>query len=189
MKIAKDYINLLPREEKKPRGGLGAGLAVFLLFILAWLGVYGWQAYLALELRKQEASLAAKRDALLRESEALTLEAVGAQAAGTDQQQAALINSLLQERVLWSEVFKQFSFIVPKGLWFDNLEGNTDGRAEIKIKGGAFNYLSVAEFMLSMEKSAFFEKPQLVYAQKAVVQGQDVIGFEILCIIKREGPR
>jgi hypothetical protein len=47
----------------------------------------------------------------------------------------------------------------------------------------------VAEFMLSMEKSAFFEKPQLVYAQKAVVQGQDVIGFEILCIIKREGPR
>jgi len=106
-----------------------------------------------------------------------------------DQQQAALINSLLQERVLWSEVFKQFSFIVPKGLWFDNLEGNTDGRAEIKIKGGAFNYLSVAEFMLSMEKSAFFEKPQLVYAQKAVVQGQDVIGFEILCIIKREGPR
>jgi hypothetical protein len=70
-------------------------------------------------------------------------------------------------------------------LWFDSLEGTASERAEIRIRGGAFNYLSVAEFMLVMEKSGYFENPQLAYAQKAVVQGQDVIGFEIICGIKR----
>jgi hypothetical protein len=139
----------------------------------------------ALELKKREASLATKKETLLRESEALIKDIGGTSPAGANQQTAALINSLLHERVLWSDVFKQFSLIVPKGLWFDNLEGSTADKAEIKIKGGAFNYLSVAEFMLAMEKSGYFEKPQLLYAQKAVVQGQDVIGFEILCGIKR----
>ncbi len=188
IKAGKDDINLLPREEKE-RPGRGAPwlmVALPVLFILGWAGVFGWQTSEALGLKKQEGSLVAKKETLLREMETLTRE-VGAAATEGDQQKAALINSLLQERVLWSEVFKQFSLIVPKGLWFDNVEGGTTGKAEIRIKGGAFNYLSVAEMMLAMEKSAYFEKPQLLYAQKAVVQGQDVIGFEILCLLKKRG--
>ena len=91
-------------------------------------------------------------------------------------------------RVLWSEVFKQFSRIVPGGMWFDNLEGSVAERAEIRIMGGAFNYLSVAEFMLAIEDSAYFDKPQLLYAKRAMVQGQEVIGFEIVCgIVKGQG--
>jgi hypothetical protein len=39
--------------------------------------------------------------------------------------------------------------------------------------------------MRSMEKSGYFMDPQLSYAQKAVVQGQDVIGFEIICGMKK----
>jgi Tfp pilus assembly protein PilN len=88
--------------------------------------------------------------------------------------------------VLWSEVFKQLSLIVPKGLWFDYLEGIADGTTRIKIKGGAFSYLSIADFMLSMEKSGYFERSQLSYAQKVLVQGQDVVGFEIICGMKKE---
>jgi Tfp pilus assembly protein PilN len=100
-------------------------------------------------------------------------------------ERAAVILGILGDRVLWSEVFVQFSRIVPKGLWFDNLEGSATGTAEVRIKGGALSYLAIAEFMLSMEKSNYFEKPQLVYAQKAVVQGQEIVGYEIIAAIKR----
>ena len=100
---------------------------------------------------------------------------------------AALVNRLLGDRVLWSEVFKQFSLLVPKGLWFDSLEGSSAGKAEIRLRGGSFNYVSVAEFMLAMEKSGYFEKPQLMFAQKSMVQGQEVVGFEIVSGIRKTG--
>lgn len=189
MRAGKDDINLLTREESAPGGAPWLLIALPVVFLLGWAGAFGWQMNEVLSLKKQESSLVAKKETLLRELETLARE-IGAAATDGDQQKAALINSLLQERVLWSEVFKQFSLIVPKGLWFDNVEGGASGKAEIRIRGGAFNYLSVAEMMLAMEKSAYFEKPQLIYAQKAVVQGQDVIGFEILCLLrKREAVR
>ncbi len=189
MKRVKDYINLLPREDKKAADPGGTTKILLVIFALAWGGAFGWQGKLAWDLKGQMTSIAWKKQALLQQLDAMYKE-LGITApvgAGMAQQRSALIYSLLGERVLWSEVFKQFSRMVPKGLWFDNLEGSTTGRAVIKIKGGAYNYLSVAEFMLAMEKSNFFERPQLLYAQKGIVQGQDVIGFEITCGIKKGG--
>ena len=100
-----------------------------------------------------------------------------------------MIQNILSERVLWSDVFKEFSIIVPKGLWFDSLEGSSVGKAAIRIRGGAFNYRTVSEFMLAMEKSAYFEKPQLIFMQKAIQQSQETVGFEITCGIKTRGGR
>ncbi len=187
MKMVKDYINLLPREDKKAGGPAGVTKILLIIFALVWGGAFSWQGKQAWDLKKHMTSIAWKKQALLQQLDAMYKElGITAPAgAGMAQQKSAIIYSLLGERVLWSEVFKQFSRTVPKGLWFDNLEGSTAGRAEIKIKGGAFNYLSVAEFMLAMEKSNYFERPQLLYAQKNVVQGQDVIGFEITCGIKK----
>jgi hypothetical protein len=39
--------------------------------------------------------------------------------------------------------------------------------------------------MLAMEKSPYFEKPQLMFVQKAAVKGQETVGFEIVCGIKK----
>lgn len=186
MKIALDYINLLPREEKKAEP-LGSGKILIALFLIAWIGAFGWQAKRAWDVKRQIKALDWKKQELLQQLTATYKELGITAPADLGKQQSAIVYSLLGERVLWSEVFKQFSRIVPKGLWFDNLEGRSADRAEIKIKGGAFNYLSVAEFMLGMEKSNYFERPQLLYAQKSVVQGQDVIGFEIICGIKKSG--
>jgi hypothetical protein len=111
---------------------------------------------------------------------------------GMTKDKASLIQDILKERVEWSAVFKHLSVIVPKGLWFDYLEGIADGKAEIKIKGGAFNYFSISDLMLTMERSGYFENPQLSYAQKVIVQGQDVVGFEIICgisLVARRGQR
>jgi Tfp pilus assembly protein PilN len=184
MTITHDYINLLPREEKKA-GGLGRGRIVIILFLLAWGAAFSWQAWQALAMKRQIRALDWKKQALLQQLASSYTELGITAPADLGKKKSALVATLLGERVLWSEVFKQFSRIVPKGLWFDNLEGTSATRAEIKIKGGAFNYLSIAEFMLGMEKSNYFERPQLMYAQKSTVQGQDVIGFEIICGIKK----
>src|SRR5574337_1069310 len=189
MKPVKDYINLLPQKEKGPSLITSKGQIAAALFLLAWLGLFGWQAKQQWDLKNRLAILAAQKKALQQQADMARKE-LGITAAGADPTNNALVQSLLEERVLWSEVFRQFSQIVPKGLWFDSLEGNTAGKAEIKIKGNAFNYLSIAEFMLAMEKSGYFNNPQLFYAQKSAVQGQEVVGFEIVSGIKKqEGAR
>jgi Tfp pilus assembly protein PilN len=185
MKSAKDYINMLPQEEKKSFSFAAWGILLVLAFILVWLGLIGWQVRQYRLLHNRMTTLSAQRQSLVLQADALRKELAIASPSGMTRDKAALIQDILQERVLWSEVFKQLSRIVPTGLWFDYLEGIADGKAEIKIKGGAFSYLSIADFMASMEKSGYFEHPQLSYAQKSVVQGQDIVGFEIICGIKK----
>jgi len=185
MKKKKDYINLLPPEEKKPARVLGKWSLFTAVFVLVWLVVYGLQIKQLLGLRSQLNTLVEKKLALQQQLAVMHKELGIALPAGMSPEKAAVIESIMSERVRWSEVFNQFAMMVPKGLWFDSLEGSTAGKAEIKIRGGAFSYLSVAEFMLAMEKSPYFEKPQLLFAQKAVVQGRDVVAFEIACGIKK----
>lgn len=185
MKPVKDYINLLPLEEKKSMSFATWGVLLAVLFLLMWLGFFGSQVRQYRLLQNRLAALGEQKKSLQQQADALRKELAIVSPTGMTRDKAALIQDILKERVLWSQVFKQLSLIVPKGLWFDYLEGIADGKAQIKIKGGALSYLSIADFMLSMEKSGYFEDPQLSYAQKSVVQGQDVVGFEIIFGMKK----
>lgn len=187
MKPVKDYINLLPREEKKPFSFEKRGILLALLFVLVWLGLFGLQVREYRLFQKRFAALSAQRQNLQSQEDSLQKVLAAVSPKGMTRDKAALIQDILHERVLWSEVFKQFSRIVPSGLWFDYLEGIADGKAQIKIRGGAFSYVTIADFMASMEKSGYFVSPQLSYAQKSVVQGQDIVGFEIICDLKKSG--
>ncbi len=186
METVKDYINLLPREEKKFSLVMGRAVLVAVLFTLVWLGLFGWQVKRQLDADRRLAVVTGERQALQQRANAMLKELGITTAAGSGLERAALVQSLLDDRVLWSEVFKQFSRIVPQGLWFDGLEGNTTGKVEIKIRGGAFNYQAVAEFMSAMDRSGYFANPHLSYAQKSVVQGQEIIGFEIVSGIRKK---
>ncbi len=185
MKPVRDYINLLPQEEKKAPLFATWGVLLALLFILVWIGLFGRQVWQYRSLQNRITTLNGQKQTLQAQADALRKVLATVSPSGMTRDKAALIQDILHERVLWSEVFKQLSRIVPTGLWFDYLEGIADGRARIKIKGGAFNYISIADFMASMEKSGYFEQPQLSYAQKSVVQGQDMVGFEIICGMKK----
>lgn len=185
MKPLKDYINLLPREEKRRSLAANAWTAVVALFVLAWIVLFAAELVERRALLEKQAALAAQKQGLYRQLLALQKDLGISSPTGTNLDKVSLIKALLGERVLWSEVFRQFSRIVPQGLWFDSLEGNAAGRAAIKIRGGAFNYATVSGFMLGMEQSGYFEKPQLIYAQKAVVQGREVVAFEVISGIKR----
>ena len=191
MRPAKDYINLLPRQDGGRSFITSRGSLAALLFIVVWLGLLGWQAKQQWDLKRRLAPLELQRQALQQQADAMRKELGITSPAATSPEKAALIQTLLEERVLWSEVFKQFSLLVPKGLWFDSLEGNTTGnKAELKLRGGAYSYRTIAEFMYSMEKSGYFNNPQLSYARNSVVQGQEIVGFEITSgILKKQEAR
>ncbi len=189
MKPATDYINLLPREEKKPAQLPGFTSLVIIFFVLVWIVLFGLKLKQRWDLKAKLDSVTVQKKTAEEQVAAIRAQLGITAAPGANPDKAALIQNLLKERVLWSEVFKQFSRIIPRGVWFDSLEGNSVGKAEIKIKGGSFNYVSVSDFMLAMEQSDYFSKPQLLYAQKTVVQGHDVIAFEIVCGIKKSRGR
>jgi Tfp pilus assembly protein PilN len=153
-------------------------------FVLVWLVLFGLKYQQNQNLRSRLDLLAMQKQAIEQQLTALQKE-LGLSAGGMSPVKAALIQNLLGERVLWSEVFKQFSKTVPRGLWFDSLEGSSAGKPEIKIRGGAFSYALVSEFMLAMEHSAYFEKPDLSFAQKTTMHGRDVVTFEIVCGIRK----
>lgn len=182
----REYINLLPADSAGARWVPGEGTVLAVLFAAGWAAVFGWQAAQMFRLQGQVDALEAKK-APLAQQLAMVRQQLGITApeGQMNPERAAVVMGILGERVLWSEVFVQFSRIVPKGLWFDTLEGSATGNAEVRIKGGALGYLAIAEFMMAMEQSRYFEKPQLVYAQKAVVQGQEIVGYEIVAVISR----
>jgi len=185
MKTIKEYINLLPPKEKKPAKASSPWLVAGTLFVLIWLVLFGWKAKQWMDLQASLVSLMPQKLALEQQVAAIRAELGLTAVSGTNTEQAALIQSLLKERVLWSEVFYQFSHIIPRGVWFDSLEGSSAGQAEIKIRGGAFNYRLISDFMLAMEQTGYFEKPELLFAQKSTVQGRDIVGFEIHCGVKK----
>jgi len=190
VKVSKDYINLLPRVERA-RIQLDVGWVLpVALFLFAWLLLFGLQWKQQARLHGQLAQLAQKKQGIQGDLLALQKELGIDSPMDVSREKKALVTSLLKERVVWSEVFRQFSRIVPKGMWFDSVEGTATDRAEIKIRGGSMNYLSISDFMLSMEKTGYFKTPQLVYAQKTVINGQDVVGFEIIAAVtKGQGAR
>jgi Tfp pilus assembly protein PilN len=187
MSMTKDYINLLPKRKKQRLPRAGRWTLSALLFVLAWslvLGVEGIELY---RFRSKAAALETTKQARLQELNLLYKELGIIGSEEMSRETSAIITSLMSERVLWSRVFREFSRIVPQGLWFDSVEGTAAERAEIKIRGAAFSYLTISEFLRSMETTGFFRSPQLMFAQKAVHQGHDVIAFEILCIVQKGG--
>jgi hypothetical protein len=153
--------------------------------VLACVGIFGLKFWERQNMLARLNTLIMQKQAVEQQLTALQKELGVSAPGGMSPAKAALIQNLLGERVLWSEVFREFSHMVPRGLWFDSLEGNSAGNAEIRIRGGAFNYTTVSDFMLAMEHSAYFERPSLLFAQKITMQGRDMIGFEIACGIKK----
>jgi Tfp pilus assembly protein PilN len=187
MAAVKDSINLLPRSSDGKRFVLNRWIAAMIVFAVLWAAAFGMTARQRTAMLRTLSALDVHKQELRSQLSALQREYGLTDQPGMSSTRAALITSLLNERVVWSEVFRQFSRIVPPGLWFDSLEGSSTGAAEIRLRGGALSYDAVSQLLLAMEKSAYFVKPELVSAQKTIVRGRDVVAFEIACGV-RKGP-
>jgi Tfp pilus assembly protein PilN len=186
VKSANDYINLLPHEEK-PFGRINAWSLTAALFAVAWLTVFGVKFAQRRELKADLVALDGRKQEVKRQLTGLQKELGLELQSGMSPGKASLIRSLLGERVPWSQVFRQFSRTVPRGMWFDSLEGRAGENPEVRIRGAALAYGVLDEFMRALGASQYFEQPELSFAQKTVVQGREAVSFELVCRIRKAG--
>jgi Tfp pilus assembly protein PilN len=109
----------------------------------------------------------------------------------------AVISSLLEERVYWSEILRNLTHRVPNGIWLTSLSTNdltkgagnspTDsiGGKGVKFNGTSLSNSAIAAFVFALENSSDFENVILVYSQKKESQDRDLYDFEISTDLRR----
>lgn len=109
----------------------------------------------------------------------------------------AVISSILEERVYWSEILRNLTHRIPDGIWLTSLSTNdlakepgkspadSIGGKGVKFNGTALSNSAIAAFVFALENSSDFENVVLVYSQKNESQDRDLYDFEISTDIRR----
>ncbi|MBI3755467.1 MAG: PilN domain-containing protein, partial [Deltaproteobacteria bacterium] len=108
----------------------------------------------------------------------------------------AVIDSLLQGRIYWSEILRNITHLIPDGIWFasmstydlvkgaGNVQAEQAGGKSVKFNGTALSNSRIAEFVFALENSQFFGNVLLAYSQKREFHGRDLYDFEITADLK-----
>jgi Tfp pilus assembly protein PilN len=176
--------------------------AALFLPLLSLLLASAWEAVSARALGHQLQQIASQRDALTKEVTRLTGEITNFQHQQTTERQEAerkltAVKGLLKDRILWSEVFREVSFIVPPGVWLTSIEAAEPGSVvaggassgarllqategkQVKFSGFAKSNAAVTQFIAALERSEHFTEISLVYSQRNPEPGSQQVNFEI----------
>jgi Tfp pilus assembly protein PilN len=198
----KSHINLISREilfEEKPFPFKEVAVpmalsAAVILLILVSLG-YAWRVSV---LKKEVQALAIQRDKTLQEMARLNGE-IGSliRQTGVSQESAAqqreAMRDLLKNRIPWSDVVREVSFIVPEGVWLTHLESldakptgllSTATEKTVRFAGLAHSQADVNRFISSLERSPRYGAVSLVYAQKDAGEGVQGMSFELTAAMR-----
>lgn len=105
------------------------------------------------------------------------------------QQSLKEVEGLLHSRILWSEVLRQISLLVPRGVTLTRLEAteggppgllsNPDARG-LRFVGSARSHDQITFFIAALEQSRRFSDVSLVYAEKSPDLSPPGVGFELV---------
>lgn len=85
-----------------------------------------------------------------------------------DRNRIMFIRSVLGKKTYWSEVFREFSHLIPEGLWLTGFTSvYVEGARRLVLKGEATSANKVAGFLLSVEQSPLFGKATLIFSEVA----------------------
>lgn len=193
----KSHINLVSREilfEETPfpfkQVAVPMALsAAVILLILASLG-YAWRVRV---LNKEVRELAIQRDKTQQELARFNGEIGGlTQQTQTSQESAAqqreAMRDLLKNRIPWSDVVREVSFMVPEGVWLTQMESldskpaglfpSATGKT-VRFIGVAHSQAAVNHFISALERSPRYGSVSLVYTQKGGGEGVQGVSFEL----------
>ncbi|HTN44363.1 MAG TPA: PilN domain-containing protein [Nitrospiria bacterium] len=193
----KSHINLIaaeillgekPFSFKQKAGPMGVAAGVFFLGVFS-LGLL-WKESL---LKKDVRDLTVQRDKTQLELTRLN-EEVGGLAKETQAgqeitaQQLAAMKDLLKNRILWSNVLRETSYLVPEGVWLTRME-STDPKSGglmpvsatengLRFVGVAQSQAAINRFISALERSPHYGYVALVYAEKGSAGAQGM-NFEL----------
>lgn len=198
----KEHINLAARDvlfEEKPFPFKQIAVptaigAAGVLLVLISLG-YAWRVSM---LKKEVRDLSIQRDKTQQELTRLGGE-IGSLSRQTEigQEGAAsqleAMKELLRNRVPWSDVVREVSFIVPEGVWLtrmESLDSKPNGLLPSAI-GKTIHFVGLAEsqagvnqFIWSLERSPRYGSVSLVFSQKGGGEGVQGVSFELMAAMR-----
>ncbi|MBI3755723.1 MAG: PilN domain-containing protein, partial [Deltaproteobacteria bacterium] len=203
-----ERINLIPDEmQRKTRAGQKRPLIISLLviYVLGLGMLYFYQKGNVSGRLNNIEQAKRQRDELIAQSARYkeVIERINlAQKKEEDiKKRLAVIDSLLQGRIYWSEILRNITHLIPDGIWFASLStydlakgtGNTQGEPTVglssnvspiktfgdrsvggkgvKFNGTAISNSRIAEFVFALENSQFFGNVLLAYSQKREFHG------------------
>ncbi|MBI3354909.1 MAG: PilN domain-containing protein [Nitrospirae bacterium] len=190
----KDYINLIPGESEREGGISKEKIFVLglILIIIIWGVTYGFKYYEVQKLKKEKTQIITKRDNINKELTAMIEEMnrLSAKGGAVKDRGGETLNlrDLLKERIIWSTVLRELSFLTTPDLWFTVIESrkkkDTD-KKEMHFSGNAMSHADVTNFIAAIERSDSFTNINLNFAQQSDLSGQSVINFDVTAAIKR----
>ncbi len=197
----KSHINLASREilfEEKPFPFKQAAIpmavsAAVILLILASLG-NAWRLSM---LKNEVKGLTIQRDKTLQEQARLNGEIGGlTQQTETSResvaQQREAMRDLLKNRIPWSDVVREVSFMVPEGVWLTQMESfdsKPDGLfpsatgKTVRFIGVSHSQAAVNQFISALERSPRYGSVSLTYAQKSGDVSVQGVSFELTAVL------
>jgi Tfp pilus assembly protein PilN len=193
-------INLLPKEYQK-RGfqfSLGktgvyaiAGAAGVVLLLI---GVTFYQVH---QLDKLEANISrAKERAAMLQKDIRVVEALEDVKQKITRRMAA-VERLDRNRSVWTRLLEDLSSNVPEFVWLHRLDETSEGSTAVKdttaadpskaqvkpaeIEGHAFTLNSVANFMINLMRSDYFDHIELVSTNEVELEGHKAYNFLVKC--------
>lgn len=109
---------------------------------------------------------------------------LSSQNASSDSRKIASVNSFINGRKLWADVFKELTLLLEKDIWLTSLSANVnDGQTKVSINGLAVSQALIRDFSLALEESYYFRNVKLKSAEK--IEGMDptVYRFQFECKI------
>ncbi|MBI3609791.1 MAG: PilN domain-containing protein [Nitrospirae bacterium] len=198
----KSHINLMARDimfEEKPFPLREVAVPLIAVAAVAAVVLFSvWGFYRSTVLKREVRDLGIQRDKI-RQEMALVNGEVGKLTEKTtvDQtvaaSQMAAMKDLLKNRVLWSEVIREISFLAPEGVWLirmESLDSKPGGRLSlenpktVRFAGWAQSQAAVNLFIAALERSPRYATVSLVYSQKGAGEGMQGVSFELTAMLR-----
>lgn len=172
--------------------------------ILLFLGLYGWKLTQASALGSELSTLQATKAQLAQEVDDISRQLTGAM----EQERRALeaqmartrrMQELEAKRILWSQVFREISLLVPEGVVLSSVSneqgeavppsaapeasspsGSSASHRTLRLKGVAVTHEAVTAFLSALERSELFRHPHLSHAQRTGTADKVSVSFEII---------
>ncbi len=158
-------INLLPRRQASAGIQVTAGiLPAMILGTLVLISIRATtQHYEFKRIRLEREELAARQKELTEKIEQLSQDRSSLE---QRRRTAGTIQQIRARKILWADLFKELSLLVPSNAWLSTLNASSEeGRRKVRLSGSAQSPKAISSLFESFELSPFFKRVMLVSSE------------------------
>lgn len=182
----KEYVNLLPLEYLPRKIPLWQKMAlVFLILCLSFAVVITGSKFGRIkEFQRDIKKITQQKLSISSEIESLKKEIMKREQRQKEEAEAMkMLKGLLQDKVLWSEMMREISFVIPEGVWLTKIDTTSIGADRlVRFSGRATKPHLVMRFFSAMEeRSRYIKNVKLISLRKTEAEkdGEEEVTFEM----------